>query len=216
MKAPMQHVPHPERRLLGRQLGRHALAALALLGSMGLVGCASPLPPPRLYALRTERPGGAALPPAAPGPVLLLQAVSLPELLDRDALLVPAGAAGVQPLAGHRWAEPLRDAVPRLLRHDLSLLLGADRVWALPLPTGVAVQRLLRVELLVLLASAARDAVQLQARVTLAPATGTAPPLVQIVRLQAPAADIGADALAQAHREVLWQLAEAVARLVRG
>ncbi|MBT9486594.1 MAG: membrane integrity-associated transporter subunit PqiC [Rubrivivax sp.] len=211
MKVPMHHLPHLQRRQWGRLWG---LRALALVSAAGLAGCASTLPP-RLYALRTERPGGAPLPPATPGPVLLLQAVTLPELLDREALLVPAGAAGVQPLSGHRWAEPLRDAVPRLLRHDLSLLLGADQVWATPLPPGVAVQRLLRVELLTLLASADQTRVLLQARVTLLPAAGAAPAVVQLLRAEAPAAGGSADALAQAHREVLWQLAEAVALLAR-
>lgn len=208
MKVPMHHLLHPQRRQWG-------LRALAVLSAAGLAGCASPLPPPRLYALRTERPGAPPPPPAEPGPAVLLQAVTLPELLDREALLVPAGAAGVQPLAGHRWAEPLRDAVPRLLRHDLSLLLGADRVWAAPLPPGVAVQRLLRVELLTLLASADQTRVLLQARVTLLPAVGAAPAVVQVLRAEVPAAGGSADALAQAHREVLWQLAEAVAQLLR-
>ena len=59
----------------------------------------------------------------------------LPEVLERDALLMPQGQAGLEALQGHRWAEPLRDAVPRLLRQDLATLLGEARVWSAPIST---------------------------------------------------------------------------------
>ena len=140
-----------------------------------LAACASPPPPPQLYQLR-------ALPPV---PVVsvssqqvlqLLQPVALPELLERDALLVPQGQAGVQALVGHRWAELLRDAVPRLLRQDLAALLGENRVWVAPLPAGVVVTRQLRVEILALQIAANRNTVSLQARWTLSDPSGRAPP----------------------------------------
>ena len=121
-----------------------AIACAALLG-----GCGTPQPAPRLYELRAAPPV-TVQPVASTQVVQLLSPVRLPELLERDALLMPQGQAGLEALQGHRWAEPLRDAVPRLLRQDLATLLGEARVWSAPLPAGVAPTRLLRVDVLVL------------------------------------------------------------------
>ena len=112
-----------------------ALLAAALLGA-----CASNAPAPLLYQLRAEPPV-AVVPVSSTQVLQLLLPVALPEVLERDALVVAQGQAGVLALPGHRWAEPLRDAVPRLLRQDLALLLGEARVWAAPPPlcTGAVV-----------------------------------------------------------------------------
>jgi uncharacterized lipoprotein YmbA len=145
----------------------------------------------------------------------LMLPVTLPEMLERDALLLPQGQAGVQALAGHRWAEPLRDAVPRLLRQDLAALLGDARVWLAPLPAGVAVTRQLRVEVLALQVSADRAAVALQARWTLSDPSGRTPPVVQNTQFTVPSAGSEPDAWVAAHRLALWRLAEQVAQAAR-
>ena len=191
------------------------LAALALASL--LAACASPAPPPALYQLRAAPPVPVpAMPVAAPGLVLqLLLPVALPEALQRETLLLPQGQAGLQALAGHRWVEPLADAVPRLLRQDLAALLGEARVWAAPLPAGVAVTRQCRVEILSLLATPDRSAVMLQARWTLSDPTGRSAPLVQTTQISVPAAGPDVDALVAAHRLALWRLAEQVASTAR-
>lgn len=111
---------------------RHAVEALALL----LAGCAAPGPPP---APRVHLPIDApeTAPPRPPDGQTwqLALPVVLPAYADRDTW----GAI--------RWAEPLRDALPRLLRADLGTLRG-ERVWGSPLPAGVAVTHRLRVEVL--------------------------------------------------------------------
>jgi uncharacterized lipoprotein YmbA len=195
----------------------------ALLLVLGLAGCGTPLPPPQLYQLRAAPPVAVA-PPAAAAPgagpadsrtsptLQLLLPVSLPELLERDAIVVPQGQAGVQALAGHRWAEPLRDAVPRLLRQDLAALLGNGKVWVAPLPAGLVVQRLLRVEVLALQADSTRGSVQLQARWTLSDPMGRAPVQTRLEHLAAPVQGSDIDALVVAHRLVLWRLAERLAQ----
>jgi uncharacterized protein len=191
------------------------LATAALLGA-----CGSPGPSPQLYQLRATPP----LPVVAVATnqvLLLLSPVLLPEVLERDALLVPQGQAGVQALSGHRWAEPLRDAVPRLLRQDLAALLGDARVWSAPLPAGVVATRQLRVEVLALQANAARTAVTLQARWTLAAvaanteAAAATPPRVQTSLIEVPSTGPEPDALVAAHRLALWRLAEQVAAALR-
>ena len=195
------------------------LAALWLAGL--LAACASPAPPPALYQLRSAPPVPVQavpvpLPMSAPGQVLqLLLPVALPEALQRDALLLPQGQAGLQALAGHRWAEPLADAVPRLLRQDLAALLGEARVWAAPLPAGVVITRQCRVEILNLLATPDRSAVVLQARWTLSDPSGRSAPVVQTMQISVPAAGPDVDALVSAHRLALWRLAEQVAQAVR-
>jgi uncharacterized protein len=176
--------------------------------------CASNVPPPRLYQLRSAPPAAVVALPTTQVVQLLLP-VALPELLERDALLLPQGQAGVQALAGHRWAEPLRDAVPRLLRQDLTLWLGPRGVWTAPLPPGLVVTRQLRVDVLQLLANSERNAVMLQARWTLSDPSGGSPPRVEVTSLSAPSAGADPDALVAAHRLVLWKLAEQIAAALR-
>jgi len=137
-----QRRPHPERHPHAGDLPmptrRHILTAALPAAALLLGACAgSSLPAVQWVRLPAEAPGPAAAPaPAAPGVWQLMAPVQLPGHLDRDALLVPQGAAGLQGLGGARWAEPLRDAVPRLLRQDLEREFGAP-VWTAPLPPGV-------------------------------------------------------------------------------
>ena len=189
------------------------LALTGLTAAALLAGCAvTNIPPPALYQLRSEAP--AAVVPVTTTHVLQLLSVTLPEVLERDALVVSQGQAGVQALTDHRWAEPLRDAVPRLLRQDLALLLGDSRVWAAAVPAGVVVTRQLRVEVLVLQTAADRNAVQLQARWTLSDPLGRTPPLVRVTQLSVPSSGSTPDAWVAAHRLALWQLAGQVAEQV--
>ena len=209
-------------RLLAITAAITAAITLALLGA-----CASPAPVPlHLHslgsvALPSGTPPGSAAPalsaaapataPTTASDTWQLLAVQLPAYLDRDALLVPATSGGLQALAGERWAEPLRDAVPRLLRDDLARLRGAASVWAAPLPAGLLVQRQLRVELLALDVLPGRSAVRLRARwwlADVAPAAGMpATPLLGEADLQTRVAGTDAAALVAAHRALLWQLA---------
>jgi uncharacterized lipoprotein YmbA len=186
------------------------LLSLALL----LAACGSS-PTVQLYQLRAEPP-----PPVVSAANATLRdtsrwalgAVRLPDYLDRDALVRPSGSAGLTALPGHRWAEPLRDAVPRVLAQDLARLRGADQVWRLPLPPGVAVQRQLDVTLQQLEPRADGSAVVLSARWILVDPSGKSPAQVQESRIEAPSADASPDALVSAHRAALWLLAQDIAR----
>ena len=192
---------------------------LALVAGGLLTSCGTPGPAPRLYQLRTEAPvaapTAAALTAAAPntlGVWELASDVRVPSYLDRETLVVLDGTSRLELLEGQRWAEPLRDTLPRLLRHDLALLRGASNIWLAPAPPGVNVNRQLRVEVLSLQASRSRGAVLLQARWWF---TGdrSAPPQALTADLHAPIGNVNdGDAIAAAHRVVLWQLAERIAR----
>ena len=210
---------------------RMSRAAPAFVFAAAVAGCAAPLAPVSWIRLPVDPPGqssssspqdagqtalpihrGAApspspLPGHAAQPAWLLRSpVALPGYLDRDAVLVPQGAAGLRPLDGLRWAEPLRDAVPRLLRRDLERRLGAA-VWLAPVPPGGSFGPQLAVELLAFDVLPDQRGVSVRARWTLADARGAAPPRVFEDAFVTAAEQPGPDGLAAAHRLALWRLA---------
>ncbi|MCA0244015.1 MAG: PqiC family protein [Proteobacteria bacterium] len=195
-------------------LPRRRPLLLALLALPALAGCGQS-PPVQLYRLRAEPPQPFTPPPPSAERWQLLQPVRLPDYLDREAILLPQGRSGVLALSGHRWAESLRDAVPRLLRQDLALLLGEAQVAGSPLPPGWTPTRLLRVELLALEADAdtagAAQAVRWRARWSVSDPTGQRPPQMQVAELRVPAAGASIDDLVAAHRQALWELARRIA-----
>ena len=70
---------------------------------------------------QAQTPGG-AYPSVVVGPV------TIPELVDRPQLVVRVAENRVDVLETHRWAEPLKSEIPRLMARDLGRLLGSDRV----------------------------------------------------------------------------------------
>lgn len=94
------------------------------LAAAALAGCAHRgAPARRLYGLTGLPPLPADARPGRDNRAWVLgPQVALPELLDRDEILVASGSAGLAPLPEARWAEPLRDALPRLLAEDLARL----------------------------------------------------------------------------------------------
>lgn len=192
----------------------HRPARLPLLGALllALSACGSS-PPVALYRLRSDAPAASA-PAAAVAPSglrWLVSSISLPDYLDRDALLWPNGQTGLRALPGQRWAEPLRDAVPRVLRADLARLRGADRVWAAPLPAGVQAERVLKVEVQTFEATPDGRELVLVARWWLASPDGQKPALVRMFEHREALDGPTAEALVTAHRAALWALAQAIA-----
>lgn len=64
----------------------------------------------------------ATVPSVSVGPV------TLPEVVDRPQLVVRVAANRVEILETHRWAEPLKSEIPRLIAEDLRRMLGSNRV----------------------------------------------------------------------------------------
>lgn len=138
--------------------------------------------------------------------------VRLPGSLDRDVLMVSSGASSLLPLPGHRWAEPLRESVPRRLVADLALLRGEGLVWRAPAPSGANVTRQLRVEIDSLMADSGRRTLRLQARWWLTDLRGGAtPPTLGQADIEVPLTDGSPDALAAGHRLAVWRLAQRIA-----
>lgn len=180
--------------------------AAELLPLLLLAACAGSVPPPpRLLLLPLAAPEApAATVPG--GPWQLVEPVRLPAYLDREALMQPRADGTLQASERERWAEPLRDALPRLLREDLTAWRGGTRTWGSPLPAGQAAERRLRVEILQMDLLPGRDAVQLTATWTLEDPSGAQPPRAGRVQLTAEAPTPAA-----AHRLALWKLAAAIA-----
>lgn len=190
---------------------RDTLAGLCL-APWWLAGCASDAPPARWYELRAEPPQPKPTPRPGDGAVWeVASVVRLPGALDRDTLVVASGAAMVVPLAGHRWAEPLRESIPSRLVADLALLRGEGLVWRAPVQSGVAVDKRLRVQIDALIAGADRRSLHVKARWWLSDERASkAAPAVGEADFQVPLADNSVDALAAGHRLAIWQLAQRI------
>lgn len=66
--------------------------------------------------------------PATADPAVAVGPVTLPEVIDRPQLVVRVAVNRVEILESHRWAEPLRSEIPRLMAENLRRLLRSDRV----------------------------------------------------------------------------------------
>ncbi|HSW04600.1 PqiC family protein [Aquabacterium sp.] len=189
---------------------KKTLSATLTLAAALLAGCAAS-PPVRLYQLRAEPPVAIGVLAIPSGWTWQLAAVQLPDYLDRDAIVVPYGQAGLQAHSSDRWAEPLRSSVPRLLRTDLAALLGEDRLWTAPLPAGVVVTRQIRLELLAFEPLADLSGVRLRARWSVQDPSGGTPARNESAELVALSDGRDVDSLVSAHRLALWRLAERLA-----
>jgi uncharacterized protein len=61
-------------------------------------------------------------------PAVSVGPVTLPEVVDRPQFVVRVAANRVEILETHRWAEPLKSEIPRLIAENLRRLLGSSRV----------------------------------------------------------------------------------------
>jgi len=97
-----------------------------LAAAFGLTGCASA--PVRYYTLMA--PVADTSSATAPYQIELLP-VGIPEALDRQALVVRQGEAGIVVLDRERWVAPLDEEVRRALSLQLAARLGAQDVTGL-------------------------------------------------------------------------------------
>jgi uncharacterized protein len=197
-----------------------AAGVLALMGSV-LEACSSTSAPLRWYRLPSEPPAGEGAPRAAAdaagGTAVweLVPGLPMPELLERDTLFVEEGAAGIRLLHGHRWAEPLRDTLPRLLRDDLARWVPG--LWTGPAAPNAQIAGRVQVELLALQGSLPRRQVAVSARwvVTAGASSG---PVVRAYRADetVPWTDASPESLVVAQRIAMWRLAQRIAASLQG
>ena len=186
---------------------------MLLLAAAALTGCATrDTPARRLYALTGTPPLPADARPGKDGRAWVLSpSIALPELLDREEMLVAEGSAGLRPWPEARWAEPLREALPRVLAEDLWRLRQPYPVTLGAAPTdGVESLRLVvQVDEWLARPDGASLALKLRARWRWAPLhapAGTVLPAAGTAELTLPCA-AQADALADAYRRSITALA---------
>lgn len=101
---------------------RAALPALVWMTAF-LAGCGT-TPDSVFYTLRAAEPA-----PAESSAIsVVVGPVTLPEAVDRPQLVVSTGGSRVEIAEFHRWAEPLKSEVPRVIASHLGRQLGTTRV----------------------------------------------------------------------------------------
>jgi hypothetical protein len=83
------------------------------------------------YVLGAEGP---AAPNVQRGLRIAIDAVNLPQLVDRSEMVFQGPEGRITISETERWAEPLRQGIGRVLARDLTLRLGGARVTAFPEP----------------------------------------------------------------------------------
>lgn len=100
------------------------------VGAALLAGC-SRSPRVSFYTLGDAAVTASVNPSKSPPSVSLVK-VTLPELVDRPQMVERFGDNRVEFLESHRWAEPLKVGIARLLGQSLGNQIGSDRVTAYP------------------------------------------------------------------------------------
>lgn len=70
--------------------------------------------------------------PSKSAPSVYLGCITLPAVVDRPQLVENVTSNRLEILESHRWAEPLKDGISRLLAENLASRLGSDMVAAYP------------------------------------------------------------------------------------
>jgi uncharacterized lipoprotein YmbA len=96
-----------------------------LFVALVLVGCGATGPKEQFYTLSSAPPPEATTPATV---TVFIAAVSVPEAVDRTPMVIRTGPNQVEIEDLHRWAEPLKTAIPRVLAANLGRELGTARV----------------------------------------------------------------------------------------
>lgn len=134
------------KNLLGKRL--QGGVAVFLACALMLAGCArtQQISYYQLSSLETARNGTAS---GRAGEMLLgIGPVRLPEYLDRPQFVTRLTANRLQLADSHRWVEPLGENIARVLRENLSALLGVERILLYPWPVSQSSDYQLLVEVL--------------------------------------------------------------------
>jgi uncharacterized lipoprotein YmbA len=98
-----------------------------LLFAVVLAACVgAPAQKEQYFTLSSPNPGAA--PPASDSPSIYVGPVTVPEAVDRPSMVLRTSPNQVDVSDDYRWAEPLRNAIPRVIGDVLSRELGTSRV----------------------------------------------------------------------------------------
>lgn len=112
------------------------IRSMVLAVSLGLAQACASSPPMHFYTLSAETSGSP--PPIQPGKDrrIVVGPVSIPDVVDRPQIVVRSGPNQVTLVDDHRWAEPLKSDVTRVIAENIGRLVGSGRVWAYPENAG--------------------------------------------------------------------------------
>jgi uncharacterized protein len=106
---------------------RSVLLLVLVVLAAGLWGCASSAPS-RYYGL-SPMSASESTPSKASRPFTVgVTRLTLPEFLDKPQIATRLGPHEIRYDEFNRWAEPLKENIPRILGENLSALLGPERV----------------------------------------------------------------------------------------
>ena len=174
-----------------------------------LAGCTGTSPRPSFWQL--EPVAGMPAGWKADAPAVFLGAVGIPRYLDRPEGIERRDPSRLTPLTFDRWAEPLEDAVNRLLAEELARRLASERVVSYPVTARFPVDYHVVVDLDRLDGRPA-DAVQLVGRWSVLDGIGGAALATAREDIRVEAGE-GTAGLVRAHEQALGELA---ARIVAG
>lgn len=174
----------------------------AVAASLLVAACSTPAPPPRYHSL-LPAPEGAPLPPTASTPGWQALSIVVPPQVDRPEWVVRAADGALAVLEDERWTAPLAAEIgaaitERLRRAGPATSLPAGRK---PWRVTIDIQRF---------ESLPQRSARVDAEWSLRPGDGTAAGWHCRGDFEQ-AAGQGYVALAQAHREVMRQLGDAIA-----
>jgi uncharacterized protein len=180
------------------------LAAALLLAACGST------PKENFYTLS---PPPAPLPAAtSSAPSIFVGPVSVPDAVDRTPMVLRIGPTEVEIDDLHRWAEPLKAAIPRALAEMLMRELGSPRVLAGRQSSGAAADYRVAIDVQ-RFDSSLTEGATLDAAWTLTPAQG--PTRSGRTFAREPLASPGHAGIADAHRRALERLAADIAAAIR-
>lgn len=104
-------------------------ALILLPWLLALAGCAGS-PPQQFYTLST--PGESLSRPETASYSIAVGPVTVPTIVDRPQIVLSTGSPRVTLSEQERWAEPLRESIPRVMADDLAKLLPEAFVSAYP------------------------------------------------------------------------------------
>ncbi|HSV90667.1 MAG TPA: PqiC family protein [Nitrospiraceae bacterium] len=115
---------------------RYLWSAVAVLTISSLTGCASS-PNESFYTLSAGVPVNGTTPASGESAYsIAVGPITLPEVVDRPQIVLRASPNEVIIVELHRWAEPLRSEIPRIIADNLTADLNVKRVAAYPQSAG--------------------------------------------------------------------------------
>ena len=182
------------------------------IGLLALVlsGCVSSGGKENYYTLAA--PPFSAPAASATSPSIYVGPVSVPDSVDRTAMVLRTSANQVEISDAHRWAEPLKTAIPRVLAEVLSREMQTQRVLTSRQAATVPVDYRVALEVQRFESSLEQGAL-IDAVWTIAPSKGAARTGRTVAQEPAPTRDI--QGLAAAHSRALERIGRAIAAALR-